>query len=245
MKCIKCGLGTQFISKGPRVGWCKKCWQRARNENGREFRQNYYRKRRLEDPDYRKQQASYSRKCRKSEKGRRTTSEYKRRRRQSSAHAIDLAGQLKYYHKHREKRIRAADEWKRNNPDRAREHSRRSMRKRKSNPVIALADRMRHALRRTIKRSGNVKRGKTFDLLGYTPEALTSYLIGNFCGKPCVACGCVVITVEESHIDHIVPVVTAATEEDALRLNQLKNLRLICATCNQKKGPKVDLKEAA
>jgi RNA ligase (TIGR02306 family) len=50
----------------------------------------------------------------------------------------------------------------------------------------------------------------------------------------------VVINLENSHIDHIVPLAQARTITDVISLNQLNNLRLICSKCNLKKGAKMD-----
>ena len=45
---------------------------------------------------------------------------------------------------------------------------------------------------------------------------------------------------EKVHIDHIIPLATAATEEDAFRLCHYTNLRLIKAEDNLRKGAKLN-----
>lgn len=47
---------------------------------------------------------------------------------------------------------------------------------------------------------------------------------------------------EKVHIDHIVPLATAVTEEDVMRLCHYSNLRLILAKDNLKKGAKIHYK---
>ena len=45
---------------------------------------------------------------------------------------------------------------------------------------------------------------------------------------------------EEVHIDHIIPLVTAKTEEDIIKLNHYTNLQLLTPEDNMAKGEQID-----
>jgi 5-methylcytosine-specific restriction endonuclease McrA len=82
-------------------------------------------------------------------------------------------------------------------------------------------------------------REKMAAYLGRSLKAVTKKL-DSFIGKPC-QCGIVcegntIITYENSHIDHIIPLVEAKTEEDVIKLNQIENLQRICDKCNLSKS---------
>lgn len=102
---------------------------------------------------------------------------------------------------------------------------------------------LRTYLRRAIRKVGSSKAGRhTFDLLGYSKEDVYNHLSG-FLGKGCVdgrVChGEIIISIDGSHIDHYFPVSVAKSEQDVIKLFQLKNLRLICWKCNLSKSDKI------
>lgn len=122
---------------------------------------------------------------------------------------------------------------------RAIKHAPKARRKRKQNPKWVLADRVRQSLSHALAKRAYVKRGKTFELIGYTPTELRDYLMP-YVGEPCVRCGETTIQLDNAHIDHITPIRTAESREDVLRLNALANLRLICALCNLTKQGQIE-----
>lgn len=80
---------------------------------------------------------------------------------------------------------------------------------------------------------GAVKRGRTFDMLGYTPAELKTHLERQFKKG---------MNWENRHlweIDHIIPISTAKTEDDVIALNQLSNLRPLWAEKNNEKKDKI------
>ena len=74
-------------------------------------------------------------------------------------------------------------------------------------------------------------------MLGYSKEEAYAHL-SQFLDKPCLErsnCNGIVLTIENSHVDHIVPQYIANTLEEIVKINQLGNLRLICSPCNLEK----------
>ena len=109
-------------------------------------------------------------------------------------------------------------------------------RKNRKDPVYKLRQRLSIGLRRSLKKIDSSKNNvPTFKIVGYTQEQLADRLLP-YLGKPCERCGGIVLTLDNSQIDHIIPLNTAKTREDIIRLNQLDNLRLICGPCNLSKG---------
>lgn len=92
-------------------------------------------------------------------------------------------------------------------------------RKRRAQPHFAMAERVSRMLSWALASVGAVKRGRTFDMLGYSPTELKEHLERQFVKG---------MTWDNRplwQIDHIVPISTATCEDDVLALNQLPNLR--------------------
>lgn len=127
------------------------------------------------------------------------------------------------------------------NPEKHKEIFRKKHEKaKKNNPFYLINRRIREALYRSLRLVNAKKAGrKTYEILGYTREDLATRR-DFFMNKPCCdgrACGGkTIITESISHIDHIIPLITCKNEEDVIRLNQLENLRWICAPCNLSKN---------
>lgn len=94
---------------------------------------------------------------------------------------------------------------------------------------------IRRAFCNVPKRGGVT--GCRFRQLGYTPDELRAHL-DQFLGLPCLRCGAVVLSRENSEIDHIVPWACAKTEAEAIVMSRLLNLRLLCRNCNWVKRDK-------
>ena len=102
----------------------------------------------------------------------------------------------------------------------------------RTNPVARLANRIRTRLRRSMRVRGITKMSPTFVLLGYAPSELCDHLTA-FVGRACPLCRDTILTLDNAEIDHVVPLCHARTEADVLRLNALRNLRMLCRPCNQ------------
>lgn len=92
-----------------------------------------------------------------------------------------------------------------------------------------MAERMSRMLSWALASVNAVKRGRTFDLLGYTPAQLRDHLEKQFLPG---------MTWENRslwQVDHIVPISTAKCEADVIALNQLANLRPLWSADNNEK----------
>lgn len=110
------------------------------------------------------------------------------------------------------------------------EYRREARRRRRCQPHTAMAERMSRMIAWALASVGAVKRGKTFDLLGYTPAQLKTHIERQFLPG---------MSWENRHlwqIDHITPISTATCEADVVHLNQLWNLRPLWADLNNSKG---------
>lgn len=116
--------------------------------------------------------------------------------------------------------------------DKAHQAARRK--KRRSDPVVAVAERMSRMLCWALASVNAVKSGATFDALGYTPSDLKSHLEKQFTD------GMSWDNRTDWEIDHITPISSACTPEDVLALNQLWNLRPLWAKENNAKKDKCE-----
>jgi len=99
--------------------------------------------------------------------------------------------------------------------------------------IFALKIRARHTIAASIKKRGYTKRSRTHEILGCDWAFFKSHIERQFLnGMTWEKMGC------EIHIDHIVPMATAYTEEDVLALNHFTNLRPMWAKDNLIKNAK-------
>lgn len=108
--------------------------------------------------------------------------------------------------------------------------------RRRSRPEKAMAERLSRMLSHVLAGIGVIKRGRTFDMLGYTPDQLRSHIERQFVRRMSWE------NRAEWQLDHIIPLNTATTEDDVIALNQLSNLRpLWKKDNNQKHGRRLHL----
>lgn len=108
-------------------------------------------------------------------------------------------------------------------------------RRRAADPVFRLAKNMSAMMRFALRRVGARKSESTFKMLPYTAEQLRSHLEKQFIR------GMSWKNVGKWEIDHIVPLCTAVTKDDVIRLNQLSNLRPLWAKDNHVKNGRMTL----
>ena len=101
------------------------------------------------------------------------------------------------------------------------------------NPVNRLAHRVRLAVRRHLKKPYGTN-AKTKLVLGCTFEEFRKHIERQFLK------GMTWENLDQWHIDHIIPMATAKTEEDVIRLNHYTNLRPLWAEDNLRKGARID-----
>lgn len=105
--------------------------------------------------------------------------------------------------------------------------------KQKSNPLYVMHARLSRLHRHALSKVNAIKSSKTFDNLGYTVFDFKDHIEKQFIN------GMSWENMNEWQIDHIIPMSTAKTEDDVIRLNQLSNLRPMFAKENNLKKDKI------
>lgn len=95
---------------------------------------------------------------------------------------------------------------------------------------------IRNFINKSFKRQNFTKNNGTFDLVGCNPQELKDYLYKTFYDNY----GYEYDGKEDVHIDHVIPLKMAKTEEDVKRLCHYTNLQLLKARDNLIKNDKID-----
>lgn len=91
---------------------------------------------------------------------------------------------------------------------------------------------VRHLIWLSFNKKGGIKSKKTEDILGCDLDFFVNYLLDTYKNNYGIEWD----KVEKVHIDHIVPLVTAKTEEDIMKLCHYTNLQLLKAIDNLHKS---------
>jgi len=135
---------------------------------------------------------------------------------------------LKNFHKDNPEKRK---EYRRNY--KSRKHQQRKER-RKSDHIFNLTNKMRCRLWKYLTIFEVTKKNKTFDIVGCTPEFLKEHLEKQFTkGMTWELFG------KHIHIDHMIPLSSAKTEEELYKLCHYSNLQPLWAEDNLRKGSKV------
>lgn len=105
-----------------------------------------------------------------------------------------------------------------------------------TDPIFKMKCRIRYIVWASFNRRGYIKQSSSSDITGCSLDDLRKYLLATWeknYGKPWNG--------EEYHIDHIIPLATARTEEDVIRLCHYTNLQLLTPEDNLKKYNKIIL----
>ena len=122
-------------------------------------------------------------------------------------------------------------EWNRKNKHRLAKYRRDWINK---NPIADIADRVRRRINTSIQKNGYTKRSKSNEILGCDWETLKIHIEQQFLK------GMTWENRSEWHIDHIIPISSAKTEEDVIKLNHYTNLRPLWAADNLRKSNKLE-----
>jgi hypothetical protein len=106
--------------------------------------------------------------------------------------------------------------------------------RRKTDVLYKIKSLLSHRTRLAMKGIGLKKSILTKNIIGCTFKELKFYLESKF--QP----GMSWENRSEWHIDHIIPLATAKTEEDVIRLNHYTNLQPLWAADNLRKSDKLD-----
>lgn len=141
-----------------------------------------------------------------------------------------------YYKKNRVKILNKSKEYfKANKEDKQYKNNKRYKERRDLNPDFKLATNIKRNIRSILKKNGLQKHCKTILILGCSYEEFKQHIESQFLpwmnwdnyGK---------YNGSEGHgwdIDHIIPLSTAKTEDDVIRLNHYTNLQPLCSYINR------------
>lgn len=141
----------------------------------------------------------------------------------------------KWNEENREKAVQYTMKWRSKNTEKYNQYM---VDRRKNEPLFKLAFNVRKRLNKFLKNKSIIKTNKTFDLVGITPKELKEHLEKQF-------------TQDMSwdnygfygwHIDHIIPLSSAKTEEEIYKLCHYSNLQPLWAEDNLKKSDKILVK---
>jgi hypothetical protein len=109
-----------------------------------------------------------------------------------------------------------------------------SNKKRKESEIIRLSENLRRRINHILKLNNITKKNKTFDIVGCSPQFLKECLEQKFTeGMSWELIG------QHIHIDHIIPLSSANTEEEVYKLCHYTNLQPLWAFDNLSKGSKI------
>ncbi len=147
---------------------------------------------------------------------------------QRKANPLMMKEKLKiFYQKNPKKRKEYRKNYKK------RKHQQRKER-RNSDPIFNLTNRMRCRIYKYLKIMNISKKNKTFEVVGCTPELLKKHLESQFTdGMSWDLFG------EHIHVDHIIPLSTAKTEEELYELCHYTNLQPLWAIENIRKSNQI------
>jgi hypothetical protein len=137
--------------------------------------------------------------------------------------------QNKYKEKNKDILLLKSREWRKNNPKYASD-------RKKNDPIFKIAVNMRSRLRIFMKKNSEIKKtNKTFEYVGCSPEQLKEHIEKQFVN----GMNWENYSLHGWHIDHIIPLSSAKTDEDVYKLCHYTNLQPLWAKDNISKGSKI------
>jgi len=131
----------------------------------------------------------------------------------------------------RQRKAEVNKQWNKANPAQARQHQRSyEKRKRESDHVHAMKERIGSAIRQSLINGGYTKKNRVQEIIGCTFTDFAKHIERQF------AKGMTWDNRSEWHLDHITPISSAQSEADVIRLNHFINLRPLWAHENAAKG---------
>jgi len=214
---------------GYKIYYGKTCYK-CKNSKYANYRKERDRKLRLENPDFVRAQSKKA-----YEKIKTTEKFQKRTKLHSISKKIEIQSRGKIWYKNNKKRkYNKGREWIKNNPEKYKALVKKQNAKVRSSPIGNVSNRIRCCIRKSFNKLGSIKREKTFSMLGYSNIDLWNFLSKQL-NLPCKVCNIKIISLDNSNIDHIIPMCVASSIDDVIKLNQFDNLRLICEECNMNK----------
>ena len=153
-------------------------------------------------------------------------------------HKESIAKYKKDYYKNNKLKIQKyKKEYAKNNKKYLANYFRKYQRFRRSfDDLHKLKMQIRHLVWLSFNKNGEIKSKKTEEILGCDLDFFISYLLETYKKNY----GVDYDNKEKVHIDHIIPLATAKTEEDVIKLCHYTNLQLLKAKDNLSKNDKLD-----
>ena len=104
--------------------------------------------------------------------------------------------------------------------------------------IYRFKQQIRTVIRSSFTRKGYSKKSHTYEIIGIDFDKFGAHLLKTY--KDIY--GMEWDGIEKVHIDHIIPLATAKTEEDVIKLCHYTNLQLLKGEDNLSKGDKLDWK---
>jgi hypothetical protein len=145
---------------------------------------------------------------------------------------IQRLSKKKEREKNPEKFVNLTREWRKNNPEYNVIYNKN---RRQIDPIFKLKMTIRGRIRSFLKIKNITKKNKTFDIVGCSPEFLKKHLEKQFTNGMCWENH----GLYGWHIDHIIPVSTAKTDDGVYSLCHYTNLQPLWAEDNLKKSDKI------
>jgi len=112
--------------------------------------------------------------------------------------------------------------------------------KRKTDPIYKLRINIRASIRMSLKKKGYTKKSRTLQILGIAYDDFMNYLFHNAKLRYPNFIESDYLINHKYHIDHIIPLATAKTEDDVLKLCHYTNLQLLTINDNLSKHKRLD-----
>jgi hypothetical protein len=143
-----------------------------------------------------------------------------------------------YQEKNKERLKEYRKEFRAKNWEKVRQREREAQIRKRQDPFYKLKDALRNRIRASMKSKGYSKKSKTFEILGCSFESFKLHIESQFQswmnwdnhGNPKDG------KLEPNKtwdLDHIVPISSAVTEEDVIRLSHYTNFRPLCSYENR------------
>jgi hypothetical protein len=139
-----------------------------------------------------------------------------------------------YYRNNRESILEKKREYNKKNRDKKRAYQ---MVRRSEDHLYKLKNNIGNLIRDAFRRKGYKKDTKTKEILGCSFEQFEKHMIKTFEDRYKI---CIKQAKEEIQIDHIIPLSTAKTKEDVIKLNHYTNLQYLYKSDNREKWDKLD-----
>ena len=141
-----------------------------------------------------------------------------------------------YYKKNKQKILKQSKEYFKNNQEiKQKKNNDRYRERRKTDPLFKLITNLKRNIRGGLKKQGFIKKSKTIDILGCSFEEFKSHLESKF--ESWMTWDNYGLYNGELDygwdIDHIIPISSAKTEEDIIRLNHFSNHQPLCSKINR------------